>query len=316
LWFHVDGDSGASYWDELKCYKDHLMRGFFHSTNPEEDEELCKIIEEQECRKIEEFAVLLRTKQLDDYELEDDISDPPTFIYHMTKSGEKYRFDISRSALQHFGFFYGQRVNTVKGHGTVVGVKDGFWWIHLDIDGGASYWDNCHSYEDLLGIDVFLIPNAPDISDEQVIALALPLTEVQVKETYFLVNKQWFDAWQAFVLNNSLQHPGKINNRQLLSTIQIQTLQEACISCLIKNQVDIESLKGRISKELVELMEKSFRSVSSQFSNIYYFLRRKRPWQLQLKALIENEDYVRLPERWWRLLVSTYGGGPALTLEY
>lgn len=40
---------------------------------------------------------------------------------------------------------------------TVIGAHDGALWFHIDGDRGASYWDHCRTYEDLLQLGVSLL---------------------------------------------------------------------------------------------------------------------------------------------------------------
>ncbi len=47
----------------------------------------------------------------------------------------------------------------------VIGVYDNFMWFHVDGDRGASYWDNCKSYEDLLQLG-FCLVDMPDPEPE------------------------------------------------------------------------------------------------------------------------------------------------------
>eukprot|EP01112_Ceratiomyxa_fruticulosa_P018228 TRINITY_DN5796_c0_g1_i1.p1 TRINITY_DN5796_c0_g1~~TRINITY_DN5796_c0_g1_i1.p1 ORF type:complete len:461 (-),score=107.82 TRINITY_DN5796_c0_g1_i1:153-1535(-) len=81
-----------------------------------------------------------------------------TLEYH-AKDGSTQNFDISRQACSHFGFYFGDRINTPKGVATVIGVSGGFLWVHIDTDSGASYWDNGKNYHDLLAIGFSLVSN-------------------------------------------------------------------------------------------------------------------------------------------------------------
>jgi hypothetical protein len=54
----------------------------------------------------------------------------------------------------------------------VIGVCQGFLWFHVDGDRGASYWDNCKTYEDLLHNN-FHIWQAPEVRFLRVAAVLL-----------------------------------------------------------------------------------------------------------------------------------------------
>jgi len=73
-----------------------------------------------------------------------------SIVQYMAKSGDVFDFDTSQAACEKWGFFAGSRVMTPRGTATVIGVCQGFLWFHVDGDRGASYWDNCKTYEDLL----------------------------------------------------------------------------------------------------------------------------------------------------------------------
>eukprot|EP01112_Ceratiomyxa_fruticulosa_P010011 TRINITY_DN2627_c0_g1_i2.p1 TRINITY_DN2627_c0_g1~~TRINITY_DN2627_c0_g1_i2.p1 ORF type:complete len:215 (-),score=30.08 TRINITY_DN2627_c0_g1_i2:190-834(-) len=82
-------------------------------------------------------------------------------IAYQTKDGNWEQFLIDQESCQPFGFFSGERVRTPKGNATVIGVVRDFLWVHIDGENGASYWDNCKSYEDLLAIGFELINEEP-----------------------------------------------------------------------------------------------------------------------------------------------------------
>jgi len=86
--------------------------------------------------------------------------DTNNFVQYKAKNGEIYHFNISSTIVEVFGFAPGLRVITPKGQATVIGEHDGFLWFHIDGDPGASYWDNCKTYEDLLqlGVSIVAIP--------------------------------------------------------------------------------------------------------------------------------------------------------------
>ncbi|EGG14548.1 DUF544 family protein [Cavenderia fasciculata] len=71
-------------------------------------------------------------------------------VKYMTSSGTEEEFDTSDEACEKFGFYPGSRVITPKGRGSVIGVREGNIWFHIDKDKGASYWDNATDYEALL----------------------------------------------------------------------------------------------------------------------------------------------------------------------
>jgi hypothetical protein len=81
----------------------------------------------------------------------------PIYIQYRAKSGDELSFDISQKACEHFGFYHQDRVETPKGAATVVGVREGCMWFHIDGDRGASYWDNGKSYVELLSIGISLL---------------------------------------------------------------------------------------------------------------------------------------------------------------
>jgi len=62
-------------------------------------------------------------------------------ITYKTNEGQEVEFDVSREAHIPFGFFHGDRVRTPNGDATVVGVRDGELWFHVDEETGGSYWD-------------------------------------------------------------------------------------------------------------------------------------------------------------------------------
>jgi len=80
--------------------------------------------------------------------------DTNSFVQYKAKNGEIFEFNISSTIVDVFGFAPGLRVITPKGQATVIGEHDGFLWFHINGDPGASYWDNCKTYEDLLQLGV------------------------------------------------------------------------------------------------------------------------------------------------------------------
>jgi len=80
-----------------------------------------------------------------------------SYISYQAKSGDIFVFDCGASVFERYGFLSGARVHTPKGGGTVIGIYDNFLWFHIDGDRGASYWDNCRSYEDLLQLGISLL---------------------------------------------------------------------------------------------------------------------------------------------------------------
>ncbi|KAF2074305.1 hypothetical protein CYY_004399 [Polysphondylium violaceum] len=88
---------------------------------------------------------------------------PPkeSFLYK-AYNGSTLEFDIAGDTCQKFGFFHGCRVQTPKGLASVIGVRDGNLWFHVDGDPGASYWDNGKDYEDLVfKLQIQLIDDFP-----------------------------------------------------------------------------------------------------------------------------------------------------------
>lgn len=87
-------------------------------------------------------------------------SDRPHTASYRTVSREFYSFDISDEACRPFGFLHQDRVHSPNGPSTVVGVRDGRMWFHVDSDDGASYWGSCRSEADHLSHGFFLIESA------------------------------------------------------------------------------------------------------------------------------------------------------------
>lgn len=78
LWFHLDCDSGASYWDSCRCKQDLIDMGF---------------------KKVKP---------------QDEVFQPK----YRARGGEILAFDISKTACYPFGFLHNDRVRTPKGLGT------------------------------------------------------------------------------------------------------------------------------------------------------------------------------------------------------
>eukprot|EP01028_Stygiella_incarcerata_P006253 TRINITY_DN2562_c0_g1_i1.p1 TRINITY_DN2562_c0_g1~~TRINITY_DN2562_c0_g1_i1.p1 ORF type:complete len:2836 (-),score=859.97 TRINITY_DN2562_c0_g1_i1:92-8599(-) len=74
--------------------------------------------------------------------------DEDSVAFAMSRTGERLQFDISRDQCKAFGFMHGERVQTDRGHATVVGVRDGKLWFNVDGDGGASFWSGFKSRAD------------------------------------------------------------------------------------------------------------------------------------------------------------------------
>lgn len=74
---------------------------------------------------------------------------PQYFEYKVEGLNQTAFFDISEAACQPFGFYHGYRVSTPRGGATVIGVKDGSLWVHVDHEQGATILPG--NYEQLLG---------------------------------------------------------------------------------------------------------------------------------------------------------------------
>jgi len=79
------------------------------------------------------------------------------YISYQAKSGDIFVYDCGSTVFERYGFMSGARVHTPKGSATVIGLYDNFLWFHIDGDRGASYWDNCKSYEDLLQLGISIL---------------------------------------------------------------------------------------------------------------------------------------------------------------
>eukprot|EP01027_Heterolobosea_sp_BB2_P001776 GEZU01002653.1.p1 GENE.GEZU01002653.1~~GEZU01002653.1.p1 ORF type:complete len:666 (-),score=185.23 GEZU01002653.1:313-2268(-) len=91
--------------------------------------------------------------------------DEPILIEYRTKRGEISTFDISEAACRKFGFYYMDRCHTPNGPATVIGVRGGWLWFHIDGDPGCSYWDSCHSYTDHINNGFALIPPVVELKE-------------------------------------------------------------------------------------------------------------------------------------------------------
>lgn len=67
---------------------------------------------------------------------------------YKARGGELLTFDTSKCACFPFGFLHNDRVHTTKGDATVVGVRNGTLWFHVDGEKGASYWKSCLCAQD------------------------------------------------------------------------------------------------------------------------------------------------------------------------
>jgi len=93
-------------------------------------------------------------------------SENPDIIYYRCRDGTYLNFDTGISACEPFGFYSGYFVITPKGKAKVIGVAQNCLWFHVEGDSGASFWDNCKNYEDLLNLGVRLFPiPEPDPDD-------------------------------------------------------------------------------------------------------------------------------------------------------
>ena len=93
-------------------------------------------------------------------------------LEYLTRSHKVLRFDKSYAACAPFGFFNGQRVQTPKGPGTVVGVHttpagEKQMWFHVDGQDGASFWDNGTDHDSLVkdvGVTALEPPPEPPVA--------------------------------------------------------------------------------------------------------------------------------------------------------
>jgi len=76
--------------------------------------------------------------------------------YYVTNRSEVRVFDRSVKTCSRFGVYPGCRVNSPKGPGWAVGVFDSYMWFHLEVDYGATYWNN--------GVDLDAIVNKVGIT--------------------------------------------------------------------------------------------------------------------------------------------------------
>lgn len=84
---------------------------------------------------------------------------------YKAKNGDILSFDMSQTICKPFGFYYSDRVMTPKGPASVVGIREGCMWFHIDGDTGASFWDTGKSYQDLQKLPITLIEPQPILVD-------------------------------------------------------------------------------------------------------------------------------------------------------
>ncbi|MEA2091737.1 MAG: hypothetical protein U9O83_05160, partial [Campylobacterota bacterium] len=75
----------------------------------------------------------------------DSIDTTSTKIMYPMRAGGEVEFDVSKEACEGFGFLHDGRVRTPDGPATVVGVRDGELWFHIDGQAGASFWGGCNT---------------------------------------------------------------------------------------------------------------------------------------------------------------------------
>eukprot|EP01028_Stygiella_incarcerata_P002148 TRINITY_DN1403_c0_g1_i3.p1 TRINITY_DN1403_c0_g1~~TRINITY_DN1403_c0_g1_i3.p1 ORF type:complete len:1207 (+),score=283.05 TRINITY_DN1403_c0_g1_i3:574-4194(+) len=115
VWFHIDGDTGASFWSELP-------------------------------RRIREREIVVQTE-------EKPVSLFKSHVYYQKRDKTPICIDTTPSACKRFGFFSGDYVSTPKGNAFVLGVALMKLWFHVDGDDGGSFWRH-QSKEEFVGFKV------------------------------------------------------------------------------------------------------------------------------------------------------------------
>ena len=87
-----------------------------------------------------------------------------TEIPFKAKSTKNIVIDASTSALKKYGFHCGERVNTIRGHATVIGVSNDVLWFYVDDDKGITYWKNIKDKTDLARLNITSLENKEDIA--------------------------------------------------------------------------------------------------------------------------------------------------------
>jgi len=246
----------------------------------------------------------------------DDDYDPPTYALLMTKSGEINEFDISYTACKQYGFFYGQRVYTPKGTGSVIGVYDGFFWFHLDCDRGCSYWDTVINYEGVLALNITALEHDDLRTHEEGLMIRNTIKTLNQFEKIgvatvplFAVSKAWWEKWRLFVAQQG-PYPGPVDNYSLLDIARlVPTLVDLCIDYLtLKNHpFNIQELPAELMQKINELRHEG---------GLAYKYRPKRVSKKTMKEqLVLFRDFVIMQEPHWRRVVGKYKGGPSLPLQ-
>jgi len=187
-------------------------------------------------------------------------------------------------------------------------------WFHIDHDRGASYWDNGRCYEDLIHLNIWLLPST--LGREEEIEMITKLNSGSItkgkRDTFFLLSRHWYNKWVKYVFaptQGFLLHPKEINNYGLLVQNEMYSLQEACINCILKNKIKVEY--NSLPKDIADHLEEV-----SAVGGVDFFKKKSKQWTLTLKpTLIEKDDYIKIPQEYWQKILAHYGGGPSLPAE-
>ncbi len=106
------------------------------------------------------------------------------FMYLLNDTPLHYPFPIashiSRVSLRH------HHTHSPRYVIIVVGVRDNCMWFHIDIDHGATFWDNGKSYDDLVQIGISLLEQPVCLSFYLFISLSLYLFIFYISLSLFI----------------------------------------------------------------------------------------------------------------------------------
>ncbi|KAH3760314.1 DUF544 family protein [Pelomyxa schiedti] len=156
--------------------------------------------------------------------------------------GNTENFDPSEAACLPFGFFHGYRVSTPRGNATVIGVKEGKLWFHVDGEQGATALDG--DYEALLGLGVTQIEDAPTgvYMAEKAGDYHVKRIDIGERRTHIILQNE-NGPCPLIAICNCLLVRGEITLQPREGVSQIVTADQMC-EALMNKMLQQASLKG------------------------------------------------------------------------
>jgi len=98
---------------------------------------------------------------------------PSVFLYKMA-NGSDATFDASYEACSPFGLLHGQTVKSHRypeiGVGTVIGVRNGYIWIHLEKNVGATYRRDNWQFVDIYVVEMATHPTSQSVATQMLLS--------------------------------------------------------------------------------------------------------------------------------------------------